>query len=141
MASTTAPIRRLAPRLAKSFFSHKSCVNATPFAPLKVANPATRNAFQSIRFYNSTAPLQSAIPVPNGTPLTGLSQTIDQSHKSEEKKKSFFPKISSRGVAFWLLGSAASVFGIVVFGGLTRLTESGYAYACFISELRYANFT
>lgn len=25
----------------------------------------------------------------------------------------------------WLLGSAASVFGIVVFGGLTRLTESG----------------
>lgn len=26
----------------------------------------------------------------------------------------------------WLLGSAASVFGIVVFGGLTRLTESGY---------------
>jgi cytochrome c oxidase assembly protein subunit 15 len=30
-------------------------------------------------------------------------------------------------VAFWLLGSAASVFGIVVFGGLTRLTESGYA--------------
>jgi cytochrome c oxidase assembly protein subunit 15 len=29
-------------------------------------------------------------------------------------------------VAYWLLGSAASVFGIVVFGGLTRLTESGY---------------
>lgn len=28
-------------------------------------------------------------------------------------------------VAYWLLGSAASVFGIVVFGGLTRLTESG----------------
>jgi cytochrome c oxidase assembly protein subunit 15 len=28
-------------------------------------------------------------------------------------------------VGFWLLGSAASVFGIVVFGGLTRLTESG----------------
>ncbi|KAI1263307.1 cytochrome c oxidase assembly protein COX15 [Xylariaceae sp. FL1019] len=36
-----------------------------------------------------------------------------------------FPKQSSRSVAYWLLGSAASVFGIVVFGGLTRLTESG----------------
>ncbi len=36
-----------------------------------------------------------------------------------------FPEYSSRAVAYWLLGSAASVFGIVVFGGLTRLTESG----------------
>ncbi|ODA82382.1 hypothetical protein RJ55_00889 [Drechmeria coniospora] len=36
-----------------------------------------------------------------------------------------FPQTSSKGVAYWLLGSAASVFGIVVFGGLTRLTESG----------------
>lgn len=37
-----------------------------------------------------------------------------------------FPETSSKSVAYWLLGSAASVFGIVVFGGLTRLTESGY---------------
>ncbi|KAI5866108.1 COX15-CtaA-domain-containing protein [Durotheca rogersii] len=36
-----------------------------------------------------------------------------------------FPETSSRSVAYWLIGSAASVFGIVVFGGLTRLTESG----------------
>lgn len=41
-------------------------------------------------------------------------------------KKPFFPEISDKTVAYWLLGSAASVFGIVVFGGLTRLTESGY---------------
>ena len=39
--------------------------------------------------------------------------------------KNRFPETSSKGVAYWLLGSAASVFGIVVFGGLTRLTESG----------------
>lgn len=38
---------------------------------------------------------------------------------------SSFPQTSSKSVAYWLLGSAASVFGIVVFGGLTRLTESG----------------
>lgn len=40
--------------------------------------------------------------------------------------KSRFSETSSNAVAYWLLASAASVFGIVVFGGLTRLTESGY---------------
>lgn len=33
--------------------------------------------------------------------------------------------VSSRGVGIWLMLSAAAVFGIVVLGGLTRLTESG----------------
>ena len=32
---------------------------------------------------------------------------------------------SSKAVGLWLLGSAVSVFGIIIFGGLTRLTESG----------------
>ncbi|PHH75548.1 hypothetical protein CDD80_2303 [Ophiocordyceps camponoti-rufipedis] len=36
-----------------------------------------------------------------------------------------FPQKTPKSVAYWLFGSAASVFGIVVFGGLTRLTESG----------------
>jgi cytochrome c oxidase assembly protein subunit 15 len=40
-------------------------------------------------------------------------------------KQAFFPETSDKAVAYWLLASAASVFGIVVFGGLTRLTESG----------------
>lgn len=44
------------------------------------------------------------------------------------KAKSSFPKISDKAVAYWLLGSAASVFGIVIFGGLTRLTESGFVH-------------
>lgn len=46
---------------------------------------------------------------------------------NSKSNDSFFPEISHKAVAYWLLGSAASVFGIVVFGGLTRLTESGYA--------------
>ena len=46
--------------------------------------------------------------------------------KKGTAKARAFPEISDRVVAYWLLGSAASVFGIVVFGGLTRLTESGY---------------
>ena len=44
---------------------------------------------------------------------------------STKARTSFFPETTSRVVGYWLLGSAASVFGIVVFGGLTRLTESG----------------
>jgi cytochrome c oxidase assembly protein subunit 15 len=46
---------------------------------------------------------------------------------ASQTSKRGFPGTSSKSVAYWLLGSAASVFGIVVFGGLTRLTESGYA--------------
>lgn len=40
--------------------------------------------------------------------------------------KAAWPETNSKAVGYWLLGSATSVFGIVVFGGLTRLTESGY---------------
>jgi hypothetical protein len=35
------------------------------------------------------------------------------------------PAADHRAVGYWLLGSSAAVFGIIVFGGLTRLTESG----------------
>lgn len=41
------------------------------------------------------------------------------------KKRHFFPETSSKAVGYWLIGSAGLVFGIVVLGGLTRLTESG----------------
>ena len=44
---------------------------------------------------------------------------------SARARTAFFPATTSRIVGYWLLGSAASVYGIVVFGGLTRLTESG----------------
>lgn len=43
-----------------------------------------------------------------------------------------FPKLllsegngGKRIVGYWLAGTSAAVFGIIVFGGLTRLTESG----------------
>ncbi|KAJ4018145.1 Cytochrome c oxidase assembly protein cox15 [Fusarium irregulare] len=43
---------------------------------------------------------------------------------SQAAKKAW-PESNPKGVGLWLIGSAVSVFGIVVFGGLTRLTESG----------------
>ncbi|KAI1850440.1 hypothetical protein JX266_004298 [Neoarthrinium moseri] len=44
---------------------------------------------------------------------------------AKQAARGAWPDASSKSVGYWLLGSAASVFGIVVFGGLTRLTESG----------------
>ncbi|RPA96832.1 COX15-CtaA-domain-containing protein [Choiromyces venosus 120613-1] len=69
--------------------------------------------------------------IPGGkpsSPLGALANTFarnSQSLKASAKARPFFPDISSRTVGYWLLGSAGLVFGIVVLGGLTRLTESG----------------
>lgn len=49
---------------------------------------------------------------------------------------SSFPPVSSKAVAYWLLGSATSVFGIVIFGGLTRLTESGSVPSIYCCRLQ-----
>ncbi|RAL62699.1 hypothetical protein DID88_004542 [Monilinia fructigena] len=61
------------------------------------------------------------------SPLRSLADSLSKSSQTINKASSSsrFPETSSKSVGYWLLGSAASVFGIVVFGGLTRLTESG----------------
>lgn len=59
--------------------------------------------------------------------------TIAQTAESSLPKTEFFntaaksaPRIvPPKSVAYWLLGTSGLVFGIVVLGGLTRLTESG----------------
>lgn len=79
---------------------------------------------------NSTAKKTTA-PSPSfdskfNTDANASSANSDSEIKSSKKTKSrSWPETTSTSVAYWLLGSAASVFGIVVFGGLTRLTESG----------------
>lgn len=52
--------------------------------------------------------------------------TLNSVKSTAPAAKAAWPETNSKAVGYWLLGSAASVFGIVVFGGLTRLTESGY---------------
>ncbi|KAF2223677.1 cytochrome oxidase assembly protein-domain-containing protein [Elsinoe ampelina] len=56
------------------------------------------------------------------SPLASLSRSIGV---RKTPRANSFPETNSKSVAYWLLGSAASVFGLVIFGGLTRLTESG----------------
>ncbi|KAI0021818.1 COX15-CtaA-domain-containing protein [Xylariomycetidae sp. FL0641] len=58
-------------------------------------------------------------------PEVPAAQAVDAAAQGAQGAKRSFPEISSKSVAYWLAGSAVSVFGIVVFGGLTRLTESG----------------
>ncbi|KAJ5727296.1 hypothetical protein N7493_005116 [Penicillium malachiteum] len=69
---------------------------------------------KSRQFFTSSLRRSAAAP--------GVANTIEG---TATKVKPGMPEVSHKSVAYWLLASAASVFGIVVFGGLTRLTESG----------------
>ncbi|TVY62799.1 Electron transfer protein [Lachnellula suecica] len=132
MASLLPSLRRAAPRLSKDFFVCYHCMKNQRLTPQKLQLPIKSNASRTIRFNSSAA----ALP-PRGSktkktsPLSSLSQTIVKGEgqkiaaRPAKTRKQFFPETSSNGVAYWLLASAGSVFGIVVFGGLTRLTESG----------------
>lgn len=74
----------------------------------------TRPFSVSTKSRTQAAPFQEESPAQSEGPKSG--------------KKGFYPEHSTNVVAYWLLASAASVFGIVIFGGLTRLTESGYVF-------------
>lgn len=75
----------------------------------------------------------SAINKPIGTIAEQVSVRASPSVSHATKKA--WPESNPKGVGYWLLGSAVSVFGIVVFGGLTRLTESGYAFLCLLQTI------
>lgn len=87
------------------------------------------------RYYTTpTKPARAAAPTAT-IPLPTASRSKDSSQQQGQRagedsgaKQSSWPESNPKVVAYWLLGSAASCFGIVVFGGLTRLTESGYVF-------------
>ncbi|EON68122.1 cytochrome c oxidase subunit XV assembly protein [Coniosporium apollinis CBS 100218] len=119
-------LRRAAPRLSKEFF-----VCSVRPASTRASQPVYRSvrqtpflqAFRSQTTHAHRPGTSTALGRDGSSPLGALSGTI--SLKSPAARKAFFPEASDKAVAYWLFGSAASVFGIVVFGGLTRLTESG----------------
>lgn len=119
-----------APRLTIRFFTcpHRIHHSISP-ARLHIPRTALR-PFRSARYYKTTrAGLNPGGLAGVSSPLSSLSRTIsaNQVPALESQGKYIFPEVSHKAVAYWLLASAASVFGIVVFGGLTRLTESGYS--------------
>ncbi|KAI9876222.1 MAG: Cytochrome c oxidase assembly protein cox15 [Pleopsidium flavum] len=121
-------LRRAAPRLTREFFVCRRCLQKPPSSPSlaqrsKGTSPFLQ-AFRSNSTYSTQLNRTTAETIwKSSTPLASLSKSI--SDNSRAARASFFPETSDKVVAYWLLGSAASVFGIVVFGGLTRLTESG----------------
>jgi cytochrome c oxidase assembly protein subunit 15 len=115
-------LRTAAPRLSRRLFVCKPCLNSpipSSFAASRSAAPRP-SVLQSVR-WKSTQPLRSSATLA----ASHVEAPILAEAARQGAKTSSFPKTSSKSVAYWLLGSAASVFGIVVFGGLTRLTESG----------------
>ncbi|KAJ5646767.1 Cytochrome c oxidase assembly protein COX15 [Penicillium lividum] len=124
---TSLPVwRGLAPRLSKDLFKCHQCLRNQGHAAKSIRRygampPPQPNQVRSSlftdknrQFFTHSLRQSAAVPL-----------VADAVAGTSTKAKSSMPKISSKSVAYWLLGSAASVFGIVVFGGLTRLTESG----------------
>lgn len=127
MASLLPALRQATPKLTRQFFqcSHCRCLPRVATRPdiFKEASPKyIRASESSTRRVSSTALGNSAAETSSLSTLSSLNRTSGQKAKTKTR---FFPNKSDKSVAYWLLGSAASVFGIVVFGGLTRLTESG----------------
>ena len=97
----------------------------------QVGTPSIPRSFRLVS--TRASPLKSDVPAKESSlsgPLSYFPKIREQNSFADPvgdgpTRPYFFPKVSSKAVAYWLLGSAASVFGIVVFGGLTRLTESG----------------
>ena len=126
----TFPIlRQVAPRLSRQLFSCRSCHHralrisskkSNAPHPFLIKQSSYLKAFRSrIRSASITASSRRAEAVQLPSPLSSLNEA------RRSKGAGYFPEVSDKIVAYWLLGSAASVFGLVVFGGLTRLTESG----------------
>ncbi|KAL2217530.1 cytochrome oxidase assembly protein-domain-containing protein [Thermoascus aurantiacus ATCC 26904] len=124
---TSAPVfRSFAPRLSKEFFTCRQCLQNRSFA----TRPLQRRITSVPLFARGNGRISSLLPglkKKNGffTSIKSLSTATASAEQAAGEAKANFPEVSDKVVAYWLLGSAASVFGIVVFGGLTRLTESG----------------
>lgn len=124
LGSSLSLWRGVAPRLAKDFFTSQclpsqgyAAKTIRQFGALQFRQPTQIQStlLNNKKFFTSSLKRSNAAPA--------IAEAVGE---GAAKGKSSFPKISDKTVAYWLLGSAASVFGIVVFGGLTRLTESGY---------------
>lgn len=118
-------LRTAAPRLSRQLCSAKPCFNSTIRPAISIARcTAPRpSVLQAVR-WKSTQPLQNSATI-EAVGRAAIVEAAAKTGPKSEAKSSSFPQTTSKSVAYWLLGSAASVFGIVIFGGLTRLTESG----------------
>ncbi|KAL6696751.1 cytochrome oxidase assembly domain-containing protein [Trichoderma pleuroticola] len=111
MAVFAAGLRRAALQMPSRFLVCNQCLRQ---APRRSPSPIL-NIVRS-RGYADAKPLEG---------LAAQNASAVASQVQAKASKAFPKKTTSKAVAYWLIGSAASCFGIVVWGGLTRLTESG----------------
>lgn len=114
MAVFAAGLRRAALQMPSRFFVCNQCLRQAPRR-----SPSTILNIVRSRGYADAKPLES---------LAAQNASAVASQVQVKASKAFPKKTTSKAVAYWLIGSAASCFGIVVWGGLTRLTESGYDF-------------
>ncbi|SPO04940.1 probable COX15 - cytochrome oxidase assembly factor [Cephalotrichum gorgonifer] len=119
--------RRLATRLATPTTICRQCVQSRP------AIQSRSLVLEAVRASRApAAPFQARLQSTKAT-VAELSKAASEESASAyasavenaPSRKRLPEHTTSKAVTLWLLGSAVSVFGIVIFGGLTRLTESG----------------
>ncbi|KAK2761781.1 Cytochrome c oxidase assembly protein cox15 [Arachnomyces sp. PD_36] len=117
--SAVPMFKSLAPRFSKEFFTCRQCVHNQMLAGSRFGISSISNAIR-FRSLSHGAPWKT-----KAGPVLKSASFASASNAANEGVKPRFPRTTEKVVAYWLLGSAASVFGIIIFGGLTRLTESG----------------
>lgn len=117
--------RRLASRLAAPAPICRQCLQGRPAVPSRslVLDALRAAAPRQARFQSTKASVAEQAKAASEASAKAYAEAVENA-PSKKKLPEF---TSSKAVGLWLLGSAVSVFGIIVFGGLTRLTESGYA--------------
>ncbi|EAQ84905.1 cytochrome c oxidase assembly protein, putative [Chaetomium globosum CBS 148.51] len=123
MAFIQLGLRRATASLPRVPFPCSPCLRQqVPVPPARVLK-----LLGATRSYASRTTAGSKSPIGSlSRNITKAARPAPQSASSQSSgKSSSFPKTNAKVVGYWLMGSAVSVFGIVVFGGLTRLTESG----------------
>lgn len=123
------PLRKVGVRVASAeLFTCRQCLRQRNHATRLFSSRTTSQSQRSPRVSSYLGALRKnfkAFTVPRSASLSTATAAQQALEQGATTTKSRFPDVSSKAVAYWLLGSAASVFGIVIFGGLTRLTESG----------------
>ncbi|OAA51789.1 Heme A synthase/Protoheme IX farnesyltransferase [Metarhizium rileyi] len=118
MALILPGMRRAALQVPSRFFVCNQCLRQT------AARPSQRFASRILNLVRSRGFADVKPTTPLGTMADHIASR-STSAAAQELGSTAFPKANPKSVAYWLIGSAVSVFGIVVWGGLTRLTESG----------------
>ncbi|KAJ1926935.1 Cytochrome c oxidase assembly protein cox15 [Tieghemiomyces parasiticus] len=144
----TLPCTRIAPRMRPArgpcgLISRSLSLERSRMATSPIASPATLSP-QIRRWAGGLDPLRSAVSVrpalsftsrlgglprclstatdaTTAAPVAPTAAAVDPNSGTHGQAEPTTRKV----VGYWLLASAASVFGIVVWGGVTRLTESG----------------